>query len=353
MNRMKKFPRRSIGALAAGLVALAAGQAQAGGCSSFSFGLSIGGGGYRHYDRSHFSYGYSSCGPRYVSRRSYDCGPTYYHGPTYYCGPTYIEPCRPAYVHYPGRSSVVIDYSYREPVYVSSRGRYDDDDSYTVVDDRAQQTSDSGRTAVRTVTASRPSSRDQFRDWQAAAPAATEPSTPTYLAGSGDRAEPLDAPVAAVESVDSAASAVSSTDDPWSLLAGGDYSRAARIFGAKSSASKSDAPSRVGYALSAAGMGRWEAASWAMRRAFAADAEAAGFIPLEGTLSHRVDELAKAARERAKVRPSGDAHFMVAALEYLRHDEAAAQAAAREAMAIGDRQPSTEKLLTLVDTTTR
>lgn len=346
--------------LAAVVAALSlASPASAGGCSSFSISIGSGwGGGYGYARYGYGRHGYSSgC----WTRPTYSCAPTY----VYYdhCPPVV---CRPRYCDYDYspryRSGYSIGFSYYGSY--SDRSRSYSRDDWSDRDDRGVYAADASgvRTYRNDDTRAITDSRAAYRDWQAevarpaaaptvvtnAAQAAPARETSSIAAATPERQSArgatVDPPIAAPK----AAPIAETSADAWVLLESGEFERASRLFGAKAAADKADAPSRVGYALAAAALGQHDTAAWALRRAFAADAEAVGFIPLGAAMSARLEALASGVREAAEAGRGPDRWFLLASIEYLRHRTEDSAGALRRAVALGESHAGAMKLAELV-----
>ena len=135
----------------------------------------------------------------------------------------------------------------------------------------------------------------------------------------------------------------------WQLLAAGKYDQSLSAFSEAASAAPQQGAAKVGYALASAAAGRLERGVWAMRRAFRVDPDAMGNLQIDGQLAPTLRQLA----ERYAYVPKdfadeAGAAFMTAALHYLLHDPAEAQAALELAEQLGDHKQSTKQLKQLI-----
>lgn len=141
-----------------------------------------------------------------------------------------------------------------------------------------------------------------------------------------------------------------SLDQGWDLLGRGEAGRALRVFSALAEASPDKALPKVGYALASALGGDDRQAVWAMRRAFARDADALHYFPQDARLAEvvrRVEDhyLRRVERDPADV----DAHFMIGALAFLRHDMERALVGVAHAEDHRDRSQSVRELRRVVE----
>ncbi|HVZ94579.1 MAG TPA: hypothetical protein VG797_08715 [Phycisphaerales bacterium] len=194
------------------------------------------------------------------------------------------------------------------------------------------------------------SSAQDFRDWQD-----SQIAGPTVEMAAANAKNNVAKPSSAVSAIAKPSAAMATqaavdaqTKNAWTLLEQGRYEEASKHFASSSAASKDDAQSRVGYALAAALMGKDETATWAMRRAFATNADAVGYIPLSDSLSTKLDQLAASTKAKADGSTNQDKLFLLASIEYLRHHTEDASGALEKAVAQGDYAPSTRAFMGLV-----
>lgn len=121
------------------------------------------------------------------------------------------------------------------------------------------------------------------------------------------------------------------------MLVDGDYGQALSFFGREAQASPESGLPKAGYAIAVASSGDLDKGVWAMRRAFRYEPDA--LIPLvdKTALHPAIDELI--ARYEYVLQEEGirrDEAFMVAALNYLKGEREAADAAASLAAENGD-----------------
>ncbi len=141
-----------------------------------------------------------------------------------------------------------------------------------------------------------------------------------------------------------------SLDQGWDLLVRGEAGRALRVFGALAEASPDKVLPKVGFALASVLGGDDRQAVWAMRRAFARDADALYSFPQDARLAavvRRVEDryLRRVERNYADV----DAHFMIGALAFLRHDMERALVGVAHAEDHRDRSQSVRELRRVVE----
>lgn len=140
----------------------------------------------------------------------------------------------------------------------------------------------------------------------------------------------------------------------WRDLSAGNAEQALLHFAELTQAEPDRSGPKVGYALAAAAVGRDDTAVWAMRRAFASrDVDAIGFLADPRGVRPLLDEIAErwwsTRPASASVLGESDRWFMVAAVEYLRHDEATAREALERSIMGGSVPPSAANLHRLLD----
>ena len=138
---------------------------------------------------------------------------------------------------------------------------------------------------------------------------------------------------------------VSAGRTAWRILADGRKQLAFTAFGELCSEYPDHAQYKLGYSLAAAGAGNDRTAIWAMRRTFALAANGIGPIPINANLAKMLDRVAAYyADSAATPMTNRDANFMLAAVNYLRHDIDGALQAVEAARAYGDLNRSTINL---------
>jgi len=135
----------------------------------------------------------------------------------------------------------------------------------------------------------------------------------------------------------------------WDLLEKGQASRAMIFFSERAQRHPKDGRPKVGYALSAGTKGEHDRGVWAMRRALRYNPSALDEVPRSSLLASELEELREQYEYRAG-HDDADAHFMVAALSYMLHDNYAAMDAVDKALALGADRASLLNLQQLVDT---
>ena len=124
-------------------------------------------------------------------------------------------------------------------------------------------------------------------------------------------------------------------NEGWRLLAQNRASEALTFFAGQAGRYQKDGVPKVGYALSTAMEGDLDRAAWAMRRAFRIDPSNLHYVnfvqPLRISVNKLIGEY-NARLEYAGGAGNPDAAFMIAALNYLLHDENAARIAIKEVM---------------------
>ncbi len=136
----------------------------------------------------------------------------------------------------------------------------------------------------------------------------------------------------------------------WALLAD-KPSAALAVFALEATNNPTRGLPKAGYAIAQALLNNNTSAIWAMRRALEFEATALHYVPLDESLGERFDELIVSYRHRLEEGTGhpGDDHVMIATLAYIRHDYEVALSEATGAIDTGDRQPTTQALLELVE----
>lgn len=141
-------------------------------------------------------------------------------------------------------------------------------------------------------------------------------------------------------------------NEGWRLLAQNRSSEALSFFSGQAGRYQKDGVPKVGYALSTAMQGDLDRAAWAMRRAFRIDPNALHYVNIEQPLRIIINKLITAYNAQLDYSygaENSDAAFMVAALNYLLHNENAARKAIEEAMGkANDNSQSAQNLYNLV-----
>lgn len=254
---------------------------------------------------------YDPCYYRPIRYYYYDngCGyPRYRHS---YFDCDWYSCARPYYGYYRPR------YSCYQPVYSSySNYSYLDEPSYSAPDDYYSN-----------------SNYDDF----------AEPYVPPAdLAPlSGDYSPPLQ---------DIAPSAPASTDG-WDLLVDGNAREARRAFDRAKGAHHNDGLPKIGYAIAAGLLSRYDDAVSSMRSALRTDPESLNEVPENAQLDQQLRQLLEYFIDRTKSSSDDiDALFMTSVLRYLAGDEALAYFAADRAIDKGDKDLSTLNLKLLIQT---
>lgn len=134
----------------------------------------------------------------------------------------------------------------------------------------------------------------------------------------------------------------------WTLLDKNRPDAAMLVFAAQAQNDPANGRARIGYALAAASMGDLNTAARAMRQACQIDAKALHYIKLGEGTKRKVPELIASYRAMIDRLDSSDAAFMLAALDYLHNDLAAARKAITRAIDNGDGTVSTRELNKLI-----
>tara|TARA_R110002073_G_scaffold182544_7_gene340808 strand:+ start:120 stop:755 length:636 start_codon:yes stop_codon:yes gene_type:complete len=141
-------------------------------------------------------------------------------------------------------------------------------------------------------------------------------------------------------------------DTGWHLLTQNKAGEALSVFAGQVMQHRNDGVYKVGYALSTAMQGDLERAAWAMRRAFRIDPNSLHYVKIEEPLRARIDNLIAEYNSRLNYSDgnnNSDSAFMIAALNYLIHNEILARSAIEEAVnKAGDSSQSAQNLYSLV-----
>lgn len=151
---------------------------------------------------------------------------------------------------------------------------------------------------------------------------------------------------------DTATESYSTNDLGWRLLRQNNPREALDVFATQAGKNHNDGVPKVGYALSAAMQGDLNKAAWAMRRAFRIDPDSLHYMKIDASLRTSIDTLLAEYRNQLN-HTQGNRHFdvafMIAALNYLIHENDAARIAIGESVdKLGDNSPSALNLQRLV-----
>ncbi len=151
---------------------------------------------------------------------------------------------------------------------------------------------------------------------------------------------------------DTATGTYSTNDLGWRLLAQSNPRGALDVFATQAGQHQTDGVPKVGYALSAAMQGDLNKAAWAMRRAFSIDPDSLHYLKIDASLRASIDGLLTEYHNQLKYAQGNrhfDVAFMIAALNYLVHEQAAARIAIEKLVAkLGDNSQSAQNLHRLV-----
>lgn len=275
---------------------------------------------------------YSYCGPSY----SY-CAPSYYYGGASRCyypytrwgygwgcspwgwGPSFYCPVTP--VCAPATSYVAIGYG-GGACFSAGGGSY-----YTTT----------CRPLVYTSTAYEVQAQPSvvaYHDWQQSMSSTSNLDAVVLPA-------PAQSPVSSAQQWEPSGRQVEATQQGWTLVAEGKARAAVAVFAVECEMDGNYAPAKVGYAIASALAGEGAAARWGMRRAFATPTPGIAYLPSVAGLTDILNVLSGSMwREMAGRQSSADDWFLLASIDYLRHDLASAQRAAQQAASLGDDSPS-------------
>jgi len=135
----------------------------------------------------------------------------------------------------------------------------------------------------------------------------------------------------------------------WALLADGHDTSALSYFATAAQSHPRNGIPKVGYALSAAGSGKFSRGVWAMRRAARIDPEGVRYVQLNDATAGRVRYLMEQYHARIEVSHNADDAFMEAALEYLLGDLDGARSSLALARQYGDSSASARSLARLIN----
>lgn len=151
---------------------------------------------------------------------------------------------------------------------------------------------------------------------------------------------------------DNSAGSYSTSDLGWRLLAQNNPREALHVFADQARQRQTDGIPKVGYALSAALQGDLNKAAWAMRRAFRIDPDSLHYLKIDASLRASIDRLLIEYHDQlnhAQGNRHFDVAFMIAALNYLIHEQDAARIAIEQSVdKFGDHSPSAMNLQRLV-----
>lgn len=131
----------------------------------------------------------------------------------------------------------------------------------------------------------------------------------------------------------------------WTLVAQGKAKEAVTLFAVECEADARLAQSKIGYAIAAALAGESAAAKWGIRRAFGLQSDGLAYLPAVEGLTDQMNGLSQLLWSSMAGRAaSADDWFLLASVDYLRHDLDSASKAAQEAADLGDTSPSLRNL---------
>lgn len=134
--------------------------------------------------------------------------------------------------------------------------------------------------------------------------------------------------------------------EAWEFIGADEPRRALSQFAGLCESNPNSAVMKAGYAVSAAMSGDDRTAYWAMRRAVTVGGGMIGYLPAAEGLSTRLEELAGAIQGQIDAQgASSDRMFLLAGVQMLQHDNAAALASAEEAYRLGDRHQTITQML--------
>ncbi len=137
-------------------------------------------------------------------------------------------------------------------------------------------------------------------------------------------------------------------DRAWNLLSDGENSRALRAFGSVASSDLDSGPPKVGYSLAAALAGDENTAVWAMRRAFSFDPNGLMYVPVDDSLTRKLERLAERYERRADKHHRADDFFMLASVYHFLGESDLARFAITEASGYGDNSLAARNLEALL-----
>ena len=151
---------------------------------------------------------------------------------------------------------------------------------------------------------------------------------------------------------DTAKGSYATNDLGWRLLGQNNPREALDVFATQAGKQHNDGVPKVGYALSAAMQGDLNKAAWAMRRAFRIDPDSLHYMKIDASLRTSIDTLLAEYHNQLNYAQGNrhfDVAFMIAALNYLIHENDAARVAIEESVdKLGDNSPSAINLHRLV-----
>ncbi len=309
---------------------------------SLSIGLSSShyGGGYSSY--GHYDNHYPSYSPAY-GHHNYGYGSHYYPSYGYY-GHGYGSHYYPSYGHYgygyPYYSnrlgSVYPSYSPTVILYESTTN-YGDTTGYSASSDYRGSRNGPWPYETGQYQAQAQPTQQEYQDWQRS----TGQGQATAGAASVRGVQPGDM----AQSVTPSDRQVEALRQGWSLVAQGKAKEAVTVFAVECEADARLAQSKIGYAIASALAGETAAAKWGIRRAFGLQSDGLAYLPAVEGLTDQMNGLSRLLWSSMGGRAvSADDWFLLASVDYLRHDLDSARKAAQEATDLGDNSPSLRNL---------
>jgi hypothetical protein len=134
----------------------------------------------------------------------------------------------------------------------------------------------------------------------------------------------------------------------WGMLHKGEKEIALNVFANEAQNHPNNGVPKAGYAIANALLGDLDKGVWAMRRAFRISPESLHYLKLEGQSSAVVGDLIQQYKNNLNSQKS-DSAFMIASLNYIRHEYKSADEYVKIATSEGDSSASVINLQRLID----
>jgi len=139
------------------------------------------------------------------------------------------------------------------------------------------------------------------------------------------------------------------TEDGWQLLSHGNHSDALVVFARQAGEQIRAGTPKVGYALASAGLGKFDQAVWAMRRAVHIDPKALENVLVGDALRAQINGLINRYVFPAGDVNKADAAFMVATMYWMLDDKAQAKTSIDHAIQAGDGSDAALNLMRMIE----
>lgn len=133
----------------------------------------------------------------------------------------------------------------------------------------------------------------------------------------------------------------------WQSLAQGQYREALNVFANEAQSHPNSGVPKAGFAIASAALGDLKKGVWAMKRAFRVDPDSLHYLQLNETNNQLVNDLIDQYTLQKKKGEAGP-HFMISALNYLKHNYLAANESILAAQAYNNKDVSITNLHRLI-----